>query len=78
MYAFIGDYKMMYLALTGQTPHGVLIRPVTGISGTSALKSFFCPLDDDLLELLSATRDISALPSKTKVFKIVSISPSDS
>jgi len=64
--------------LTGQTPHGVLMSPVTGIRGTSALKSFFCPPVDDVFELLSATSDISALPSKTNVFKMVSMSPSDS
>ena len=64
--------------LTGQTPHGVLMSPVTGSKGLSTLNSFFCPFDDDLTELLSATSDISALPSKTNVFKIVSISPSDS
>ena len=64
--------------LTGQTPHGVLISPVEGIKGTNALKSFFCSVDVDLLELLSATSVISALPSNTKVFKMVSISPSDS
>ena len=64
--------------LTGQTPHGVLMSPVTGIRGTRALKSFFCPPVDDVFELLSAMSDISALPSKTNVFKMVSMSPSDS
>ena len=54
------------------------MSPVTGIRGTSALKSFFCPPVDDVFELLSATSDISALPSKTNVFKMVSMSPSDS
>lgn len=68
----------MYTLLTGQTPQGILMSPVTGIRGKSALKSFFCPLDIALLEVLSATSDISALPSKTKVFKMVSISASDS
>lgn len=63
--------------LTGQTPQGVLMIPVTGNRGLSTLKSFLCPLDDDP-ELPSATSDISAFPSKTNVFKIVSISPSDS
>ena len=61
--------------LTGQTPQGVLISPVTGKRGLSTLKSFLCPFDP---ELLSATSDISAFPSKTNVFKIVSMSPSDS
>ena len=54
------------------------MSPVTGIRGTSALKSFFCPPVDDVFELLSATSDICALPSKTNVFKMVSMSPSDS
>ena len=63
--------------LTGHTPHGVLMSPVTGNRGLSTLNSFLCPFDDDP-ELLSATSDISAFPSKTNVFKIVSISPSDS
>lgn len=63
--------------LTGQTPHGVLMSPVTGSRGLSTLKSFLCPFDEDP-KLLSATSDISAFPSKTNVFKIVSMSPSDS
>ena len=63
--------------LTGHTPHGVLISPVIGNRGLSTLNSFLCPFDD-APELLSATSDISAFPSKTNVFKIVSISPSDS
>ena len=53
------------------------MSPVTGNRGLSTLKSFLCPFDDDP-ELLSATSDISAFPSKTNVFKIVSISPSAS
>lgn len=63
-----------HLSDTGQTPHGTLISPVEGINGTKALKSFLCSVDDDPL---SATSVISALPSNTKVFKMVSMSPSD-
>ena len=75
---FISKVSADKQSLTGQTPHGVLMSPVTGIRGTSALKSFFCPPVDEVFELLSATSDISALPSKTNVFKMVSMSPSDS
>ena len=71
---YVDPQQGIMKVLTGQTPHGVLINPVTSMRGKTALYNL-CPSDEDLL---AATTVASTLPSNISVLSMVSMSFSDS